>query len=198
MLATFAILLLYNNYNNNNNIVHIFSTSICMSFGLNKCATTSVVRGKLTESSNIALPDDVTIKGLDVFESYKYLGVFENNVIKDSKIKSVVITNYKKRVRKTLKSALNGKNIIIAINTWAIPLVRYTAGIVKWTQAEVRSLDVSTRKLLTMYKCFSKTDDVHRLYVPRKLGGRGLLAVEEVMYREKLNLSKYLASNPEP
>ena len=49
-----------------------------------------------------------------------------------------------------------------------------------------------------MYKCFSKTDDVHRLYVPRKLGGRGLLAVEEVMYREKLNLSKYLASNPEP
>jgi len=104
---------------------------------------------------------NVSIKALDVFESYKYL---ENNVIKDSKIKSAVITNYKKRVRKILKS---GKNIIIAINTWAIPLVRYTAGIVKWTQAEVRSLDVSTRKLLTMHKCFSKSDNVHRLYFPR-------------------------------
>jgi len=51
-------------------------------------------------------------------------------VVKDSEVKSLVIMNYKKRVRKILKSALNGKNIIIAINTWAIPLIRYTDGII--------------------------------------------------------------------
>jgi len=49
-----------------------------------------------------------------------------------------------------------------------------------------------------MYKCFSKSDDVNRLYVPRKFGGRGLLAVEEVIYHEELALGHYLASNPEP
>ena len=50
-----------------------------MSFGLNKCATASVVRGKLTDSSNIALPcRRCYIKAL---EFHKYLGVF---VIKDS------------------------------------------------------------------------------------------------------------------
>ena len=115
----------------------------------NKCATASVVRGKLIESSNVDLPNYVTIQALYILDSYKYLGVL-NNAVKDSKVKSLVITNYKK-VRKILKSALNGRNIIIAINTLAIPLVRYTGGIIKWTQAEVRSLDVSTRKLLTMY-----------------------------------------------
>ena len=52
--------------------------------------------------------------------------------------------------------------------------------------------------LLTMYKCFSKFDDVNRLYVPRKFGGRGLLAVEEVKHHEELALGHYLASNPEP
>ena len=103
------------------NVVQIFSNSICMSFGINKCATASVVRGKLIESSNVDLPNDVTIQALNVLDSYKYLGVFENNVVKDSKVKSLILTNYKKRVRKILKSALNGRNIIIAINTWAIP-----------------------------------------------------------------------------
>jgi len=54
-----------------------------------------------------------------------------------------------------LKSSLNAQNFILAINVWAIPLVCYTAGLIKWTQAEVRTLDISTRKMLNMYKCFS-------------------------------------------
>ena len=59
----------------------------------------------------------------------------------------------------------NGRNVIMAINTWTILLIRYTAGVVKWAQAEIKALDVSTRKLLALYKCFSINDDVYRLYV---------------------------------
>ena len=44
----------------------------------------------------------------------------------------------------------------------------------------------------------SKFADVNRLYVPRKFGGRGLLAAEEVKHHEELALGHYLASNPEP
>ena len=55
------------------------------------------MRGKLIESSNVDLPNDVTIQVLNILDSYKYLGVFENNVVKDSKVKSSVIMNYKKR-----------------------------------------------------------------------------------------------------
>ena len=40
------------------------------------------------------------------------------------------LSEYNKRVRKILKSKLNGGNIIKAINSWAVPVVRYTAGII--------------------------------------------------------------------
>ena len=67
---------------------------------------------------------------------------------------------------------------------WAIPLVRYTAGLIMWTHAEIRTLVTSTRKLLTLYKCFGMKDDVDRLYVPRMRGRRGLLSVEDVLHHE--------------
>ena len=88
--------------------------------------------------------------------------------------------------------------MIVAINTWAVPLVRYTVGVVKWTQAEMKALDVSTRKLLAMHKCFKVNDDIHRLYVLRKLGGRGLLSVEDVVTQERYALGGYLKSSVEP
>ena len=83
----------------------------------------------------------------------------------------MIITKYRQRTRKVLRSSLYDKNVITAINTWAIPLIRYTAGIVRWTQTELRNLVISTRKLMALYKCFNINDDVHRLYVPRNLGG---------------------------
>ena len=54
-------------------------------------------------------------------------------------------------MRKILKSKLNGGNIIKAINSWAVPVVRYTAGIMDWTQAELEDLDRKTRKLMSAH-----------------------------------------------
>ena len=52
------------------------------------------------------------------------LDVLENDVIK-------VASNCKKRI---VRSGLNGRNIIVTINTWVIPLIHYMGGIMKWTQ----------------------------------------------------------------
>ena len=57
-------------------------------------------------------------------ERYKYLGVLDAN----HKIKDMVKKEYLQRVRKVLESQLNGGNLIIAINTWAVSLLRYAAG----------------------------------------------------------------------
>ena len=178
--------------------VKLFSSSIHMNFGIDKCATTSIVKGKLTSCEDIAVSADTIIPSLNTYDSYKYLGVFENDKFKEGLVKEIIVSSYKKRIKKLLKSSLNGCNLISAINLWAIPLVRYTAGLIKWTQTEIRTLDVSTRKLLTLYKCFGMKDDVDRLYVPRKKGGRGLLSVEDVLHYEKLSLAQYLANNDEP
>ena len=76
---------------------------------------------------------------------------------------------------------------------WAIPILQYTAGIVSWTQAELKSLDTSTCKLLTMHKCFSRIDDVDRLYAPRSLGG-GALSVWNTVSIEIEAIASYLSS----
>ena len=40
-------------------------------------------------------------------------------------------------------------------------------------------MDQRTRKLMTMHKVLHPRDDVDRLYVPRKEGGRGLTSIED-------------------
>ena len=51
-------------------------------------------------------------------------------------------------MRNTLKSKLNGGNIISAINSRAVSMVRYGAGIINWTKMELKELDLKTRKLM--------------------------------------------------
>jgi len=128
-------------------------------------------------------------------DSYKYLGVFELDQLKERLMKDIIIAKYRitKRVCKLLKSALNGQNIISAINMWAMPLMRYSGGVIKWSQVELKQLDIGTRKLLALYKCFNINDDIDTRYVPRFKGSRGLLSVEDTVQHEQLSMQKYLA-----
>ena len=77
-------------------------------------------------------------------KKYIYLGILQSDDIKHTQVKKKTLSEDNKRVRKILKSKLNGSNIIKAINSWAVPVVRYTAGIIGWTQAELEDLDRKT------------------------------------------------------
>lgn len=59
---------------------------------------------------------------------------------------------------KILKFKLSVGNNTKAINTWAIPLIIYIAGTVNRTQAELKSMDRKTRKIVTMNYTF-----IHKL-----------------------------------
>ena len=65
-----------------------------------------------------------------------------------------------RRLKKILKSKLTSKNTISAINSRAVSMIRYSAGIVTWRVNELQDLDLKTRKLLTMYSRFHKKGDV--------------------------------------
>ena len=58
--------------------------------------------------------------------------------IKEHEIKIQVTAKYKRRLRLILKSKLNAKNEIQAINTWAVALLRYGAGIINWKVDELK------------------------------------------------------------
>ena len=100
-------------------------------------------------------------------------------------------------MRKILKSKLNGGNIITAINRWAVPVVRYTAGIIDWTQTELEDLDRKTRKLMTAHHALHPQSDVNRLHLPRQADGRGLLQIRQTVEEEKRTLNDYIKNSTE-
>ena len=100
-------------------------------------------------------------------------------------------------MKELLKSKLNAGNLVKAINCWAVASVRYSAAIVDWTKEEQRQFDRKTRKLLTMHGGFHPKSDVDRLYLPRKLGGRGICSIEDCVEEERRSIAMYLSQNQE-
>ena len=96
-----------------------------------------------------------------------------------------------------LKSKLNGKNKINAINTCAVSLLGYGTGIIDWKVDGLKILDRKTRKTMTMYGAFQPKSDVDRLYVKRKNGGRGLISVQDCVQSEENNLGLYVRDSDE-
>ena len=178
------------------NTVRIFSNDISIEFELDKCATLTIQRGSEVQTEGINLPNN-NIRGLNLEKSYKYLGILQAYDIKHVQVKKKAASEYTKRVRKVLKSKLNGGNSIRAINSWAVPVIRYTAELVDWTQAELEDLDRKTRKLMTDNHALHPQSDVDRLYLPRQTGGRGLLQVKQTVEEKKRALNDYIKNNTE-
>ena len=95
-------------------------------------------------------------------------------------------------MRKLLETKLSSRNLIKGINTGAVPLVRYSGPFLKWTRDELRQMDQRTRELMTMHKALHPIDDVDRLYVPRKEGGRGLASIEDSIDTSIQQLEDYI------
>ena len=125
------------------NITSTFSTDIAMEFGLGKCATINISKGKLGDAKSIPLPSGNQIETIDE-EGYKYLGIFETDNIlhKEMKSKVSLSTEYYRRVKKVLKSQLHGQFAFRAINTWAVPVLRYGAGVINWRIDELKNIDI--------------------------------------------------------
>jgi len=65
-----------------------------------------------------------------------------------------------------------------------VPVIRYTAGIVDWTQQELDNLDHKTGKSMTANHALHLQSDVDKLYLPGKEDGRGLLQVRQTVEEE--------------
>ncbi|KAL1446767.1 hypothetical protein WDU94_003646 [Cyamophila willieti] len=93
-----------------------------------------------------------------------------------------------KRVTSVLKTELFAKNKICAINSWAVPLLMYTFGIISWSKTDLQALNRKVRSLLTKFRMHHIHSATDRLYLPRKQGGRGLVDLEQLHSKQ---ISKY-------
>eukprot|EP00957_Ditylum_brightwellii_P203812 15336304-Ditylum_brightwellii.AAC.1 len=65
-------------------------------------------------------------------------------------------------------------NTMMAIGAYAVPVMRYTFGIIKWNKGELLKHDRKTPKLLTAHGHHHPQADINCLYLHQTKGGRGL------------------------
>ena len=99
--------------------VKMISEDIGMEFGINKCGTATMKRGKLIKSNGIKLSNGETINEVDE-KGYKYLGILELDKVKEKEMKEVLKAEYLRRAKLVMRSKLYGRNKIEATNTWAV------------------------------------------------------------------------------
>ena len=113
------------------NTTRIFLKEIAMEFDISNCAHVTMKAGKLVSVGGMELSSGEVIPELESVKGYKYLGILEANDIMHTEIKVKIQKEYCKRIRQLTSSKLNGGNTIRAINSRAVSLVRYSAGILK-------------------------------------------------------------------
>ena len=95
-----------------------------MECALDKCAKATFFRRKLLKAKNITRDITAVIKDFEPVESYKYLGVTEENWIQNSSLREKIWKECFRRVRSILKSESNARNRIDAINSLALPVIK--------------------------------------------------------------------------
>ena len=158
--------------------VTTFSRDIGMTFGQDKCAYLIIEKGKIKTTGKNLTMNNVTLKEIEHNNSYKYLGQDENISYGGQVNKERVRNEYFKRVKKIWFSELSGFNKSVAHNSFAVPILTPTFGILDWTIARIQAIDIKTRKLLCLSGNFHPNSDVDRLYLTRKNNGRGLKSVQ--------------------
>ena len=108
-----------------------------------------------------------------------------------------VSKEYIRRLRKVLKSKLNGGNLVRGVNTWAVLLIRYAAAFVSWRKSELQAIDTKTRKLFTTYGALHPKSDVERLYIPRKEVAKGSISIQDCVELAIRGLEVYVDGSKE-
>ena len=101
---------------------------------------------------------------------------------------------HKRRMKLVLKSELNARNKIAAINTLAVPVILYSYGVIDWKLDEIQDLDRMTRKQLCMNQMLVKKADVDRIYLPCQEGGRSLMNLEKEYKATMIGLQTYMTN----
>ena len=92
-------------------------------------------------------------------------------------------------------SELSAYNKVIAHNTFAVPVLIPTIGVLDWTIDEIKDTDIKTRKILTLTRNFHPNSDAYRLYMQKSFGERGLSQVQSSYESGIIAIRQHLIKN---
>ena len=140
--------------------VLIFCEDVSVRINVVKCAVLIMLRGRIVRTNGLDLPHLGTLSTIETTIGYKYLGVLQDAAIQQEKVKTKVINEFYRHIRKVLSSKLHGHYKFLAINAYALPVISYTGGVVSWSDSELDVIDRRVRKLLTIHKGLPPRSDV--------------------------------------
>ena len=117
--------------------------------------------------------------------------------VEEQEMKDKFKNEYFRGAKLILKSKPNGRNKIMAMNTWAMSILRYDDVILKWNKNELQETGIKARKVMTMNKGLHARSNFARLYVSRKNGGTGLIGGENGVKGEESGLGWCVKNNLE-
>ena len=170
----------------------------CMGMQWNekKCAVTHMKKGALDQTtSDVKLDESAVIARLKDGEQYKFLGVQENLKQEDKLVLNCAAEVYLKRVSVIWSSPLSDHNRITATDQFALPVLAYLMRTQKWPIADLQQLDRETRKIMVENGGKHPLVSKAFLYLPRKVGGRGLKSVENEYKLTKIKTAVNLYQN---
>ena len=170
----------------------------CMGMQWNekKCAVTHMKKGALDQTtSDMKLDESAVIARLKDGEQYKFLEVQENLKQEDNLVLNCDAEIYLKRVSVIWSSPLSDHNRITATNQFALPVPAYLMRTQKWPIADLQQLDRETRKIMVENGGKHPLGSKALLYLPRKVGGRGLKSVENECKLTKIKTAVNLYQN---
>jgi hypothetical protein len=130
----------------------------------------------------------------DVFNCFPYniySSINQSNHIQHSIIKENLEKQFYLRIKSILKSKLNGNNLIKAVNTYAVPLLTYSFGVIKWSKTNLQNINIQTRVLFTKFCKHHPNSAIERFNLPRENGGRGFSNLEILQHNQIASLKKY-------
>ena len=164
--------------------VRICSQDIRMEFSIEKYAILVMKNSKRHLTDGLEQPNQDKIRTLGEKETYKFLVILETDTIKRVDMKEKIQKEYLRRTRKLHEIKICCRNLFKGINTWAVYLVKYSGPFLRWTKQELKQMYQRIRKLITMHNALHPRDNIDRLYVSRKEGGRGLASINTPTQRQ--------------
>ena len=174
----------------------IFGKAHRKPFGSRKKATSD--KGICTDNPEAHTLHGMPVDAMDPTATYKYLGLYQNITLDHSQIRKQLIQKYQQRVSAILKSHLHAKNMFQALNTYAIPLLSYSFGVIKWPDTDLQAANRLARTQLTKYRKMHPKSCKERVNLKREDGGRGLRDVGDLNHSQVVRLRKYFRDKNHP
>lgn len=162
-----------------------------MELGFEKCRTQAIFRGRFSQQEPFITSNNESITAMNAGEVYKYLGITQGIVLDHVEIKTKVKDDVAKRLKQLLKTSLNAGNLSSAINTYVIPVITFTLGVIKWYKTDLDNLERLIRVQMSRYRYHHPKSAVERIHVPRKLGGRGIINISGMHQRTISKMRAY-------